>query len=180
MGLPGFPGLLLLALSLAVVAAAVACGEGSPAKPVTDSEDVLVRSELEDRSFRQFEPNVDGDPRKGVIIDFTERFSLWGQYSEGDNAVNEWEITSDDYRIEKHGAISEVTVYFVEPQSMQVLPTMCTNCIETAGVSISIRSVLSSTNIEFKINDPDGVLPSPFPLFNSWSKFQEDELQNSG
>lgn len=148
--------------------------------PVTDSEDTLVRSELEGRSFRQFEPSKDGDPRKGVIIDFTDRLSLWAQYAEGPNAVNEWEIISDEYRIEKHGAISEITIFFVGPESMQTLPTKCTDCINTAGVSVSVRNVLSSTNIEFKVNDPDSVLPSPFPVFDSWTRFEEDVYVNGG
>ena len=27
----------------------------------------------------------------------------------------------------------------------------------------------------FKLNDPDKRLPSPFPVFKSWTKFREDE-----
>lgn len=181
LGLRSLPGFLIAVLSLSLaVAVIVSCGGSEPSKPVTDSEDALVRSELEDRSFRQFEPSKDGDPRKGVIIDFFGPLSLWAQYAEGDHAVNEWEIVSDEFHVEKHGTISEITVYFSKPRSNQTIPTMCTDCIGTAGVSISIRNPLSSTNIEFKINDPNNVLPSPFPVFDSWTQFSEDEYVNGG
>ncbi len=63
---------------------------------------------------------------------------------------------------------------------MQTLPTKCTDCISAAGVSVSVRNVLSSTNIEFKVNDPDSVLPSPFPVFDSWTRFEEDVYVNGG
>ena len=173
------PWLVVLSLAVAVLAIA-SCGGDTPAKPVTDSEEALVRSEVEDRSFRQFEPSVDGDPRKGVVVDFTDGFRLWAQYAEGANAVNEWEIFSDEYSFEKHGSISEITVNFSQPRSSQTLPTMCTDCIDTAGVSVSIESVISTTNIKFKINDPNNVLPSPFPVFDSWTKFEEGEYVNGG
>ncbi len=175
----GVLGPLAAVLILSVAVAAIAaCGGDTPSKPVTDSEEALVKSEVEDRSFRQFDPSVDGDPRKGVVVDFTDGLRLWAQYAEGANAVNEWEIASDEYRIEKHGSISEVTVFFSAPRSTQTLPTMCTDCINTAGVSISIESVISTQNIRFKINDPDNVLPSPFPVFDSWTRFEEGEFVN--
>ena len=133
--------------------------------PVTAADDTMVRAELQDRSFRQFEPHVDGDPRRGVIVSFFGPLSLWAQYAEGRYALNEWEITSREYRIEKHGDTSEVTLYFVDPRSSQGLPTKCDNCIDTAGVSISIRNYEDRGSADIKINDPDNVLPSPFPVF---------------
>ena len=39
---------------------------------------------------------------------------------------------------------------------------------------MSIRG-LNTAEISVKINDPEDNLPSPFPVFNSWTKFQEDE-----
>ena len=44
--------------------------------PVTAADDTMVRDELQDRSFRQFEPHVDGDPRRGVIVSFFGPLSL--------------------------------------------------------------------------------------------------------
>ena len=148
--------------------------------PVTAADDTMVRAELQDRSFRQFEPHVDGDPRRGVIVSFFGPLSLWAQYAEGRYALNEWEITSREYRIEKHGDTSEVTLYFVDPRSSQGLPTKCDNCIDTAGVSISIRNYEDRGSADIKINDPDNVLPSPFPVFDSWTEFREDEIVDGG
>ena len=147
---------------------------------IGESDNTEVRAELQDRSFRQFEPHVDGDPRRGVIVSFFGPLSLWAQYAEGRYALNEWEITSREYRIEKHGDTSEVTVYFEDPRSTQNLPTQCDNCIDTAGISISIRDYDDRGSADFKINDPNNVLPSPFPVFDSWTEFREDEYVNGG
>lgn len=57
---------------------------------------------------------------------------------------------------------------------MQTIPTQCDNCIATEGVSLSIRDVFDSAKISLKLNDPDGVLPSPFPVFKSWTRFSAD------
>ena len=144
------------------------------------ADNAEVRAALQDRSFRQFEPHVDGDPRRGVIVSFFGPLSLWAQYAEGRHALNEWEITAREYRIEKHGDTSEVTVYFEAPRSTQNLPTQCANCIDTAGISISIRDYADRGSADFKINDPNNVLPSPFPVFESWTEFREDEYVNGG
>jgi hypothetical protein len=43
---------------------------------ITEADKERVVAELQGRSFRQFDPHVDGDPRKGVILDFYEGISL--------------------------------------------------------------------------------------------------------
>ena len=162
----------------------VSCGE-IPFELISEAEEAFelvseveadaIKAVLEDRSFRQFEPDVDASPRKGVILDFFNGVSLWAQHAEGNYAINEWEIRADDYRIEQAADGSEIRIYFIEPSSSRTLPNRCENCIETAGISISIRSVFDSKRITFKLNDPDNSLPSPFPVFESWTKFREDE-----
>ena len=152
----------------------VSCGE-IPFELIGESEEDAIKAVLNDRSFRQFDPGVDASPRKGVILDFFDGVSLWAQYAEGNYAINEWEIRADDYRVERAGDGSEVKIYFIEPRSTKILPTRCENCIETAGISISIRDVFDSDQIAFKLNDPDNSLPSLFPVFQSWTKFREDE-----
>ena len=144
-------------------------------EPISQIEEDAIKAVLNDRSFRQFDPHVDASPRKGVILDFFNGVSLWAQYAEGNYAINEWEIRSDDYRIERASDGSEIKIYFIEPSTRRTLPNKCENCIETAGVSISIRDVFDSAKITFKLNDPDDSLPSPFPVFQSWTKFREDE-----
>ena len=152
----------------------VSCGE-IPFELISESEEKAIKAVLEDRSFRQFEPDVDASPRKGVILDFFNGVSLWAQYAKGNYALNEWEIRANDYRIERAADGSEIKIYFIKPRSSRTLPSRCENCIETAGISISIRDVFDSDRIAFKLNDPDNSLPSPFPVFESWTKFREDE-----
>ena len=161
-------------MALAILSA-LACDSRPPSEPVSGEDAARIKAELEGRSFRQFEPSRDGDPRKGVILDFFGPVSIWAQYAEGDHAVNEWEIYVDDYRIEGHGDGSEITIHLEQPRSRQTFPTECEDCIPTDNVSISIRNVFDSESISFKLNDPDGSLPLPFPVFYSWTNFIEDE-----
>ena len=142
---------------------------------ISEEEAAEIKAVLNDRSFRQFDPDVDASPRKGVILDFFTGISLWAQYAEGRYAINEWEIRADDYRIQRAVDGSEIKLYFIDPVSRRILPNRCENCVETAGISISIRNVFDKKKITFKLNDPDNSLPSPFPVFQSWTKFREDE-----
>lgn len=146
-------------------------------QPIDSEEEDMVKNELLDRSFRQFAPSRDALKRKGAILDFFDNdrqvISLWAQYAEGDTALNEWEIIAADYRVEKGG--SEYRLYFESPSSHQNLPNQCENCIEHEGMSISVRNLFDKEKIEFRINDPEDSLPIPFPVFNTWTKFNEDE-----
>ena len=110
-----------------------------------------------------------------VILDFHDRLSIWGQYSRDGHAVNEWEIRAGDYRIEWTGDDSEIVLVPLAVTSEQQLPRRCTDCVPTSGVSISVKNVFDGDDIEFRINDPNDVLPLPFPVFKSWTQFNEDE-----
>lgn len=101
---------------------------------------------------------------------------IWAQYSENQHAVDEWEINWQNYRVEKHGSFSEITIHPENVKSGRNLPVNCEDCIRTSGVSVSIRKVFDAEMISFRVNDPGEVLPSPFPAFGSWTKFQEDEI----
>ena len=141
----------------------------------TEGIEDRILKELEDRSFRQFEPSVDASPRKGVVLNFSGRVGVWAQYSVANRAINEWEIVATDHRIEWNDSFSEVTVHFDEPQFLQILPTECDDCIQVTGFSLSIRDLFNSEKISFKLNAPGDVLPPPFPIFTSWTRFREDE-----
>ena len=132
----------------------------NPLEPVSSEEAEQIKAELDNRSFRQFDPSVDANKRKGVILDFFNGIELWAQYAEGTTALNEWSITAEDYRIEKSD--SEYRIYFEAPRSEQILPTQCHNCIETTGISISIRDVFDSKKIRFKLNIGNNDFPRPF------------------
>ncbi len=164
--------MLVFLMSLTGCGAGDADGQG----PLDKREAERVVAELEGRSFRQFDPSQDANPRKGIVLSFFGGISLWAQYAKDDRAVNEWEIRAKDYRVEGSGDESEVAIYFNEPRTMQELPTKCDGCIEISGFSISIRNVFDDGKMRFKLNDPDGLLPPPFPVFESWTKFREDEI----
>lgn len=145
----------------------------NPLLPVDSDEEKMVKAELENRSFRQFDPSKDANKRKAIILHFFSGVSLWAQYAEGNTALSEWEIVADDYSVEKSG--SEYRIHFEGPRSVQILPTQCDNCIGTSGISISIRDLFDSEKIRFKLNIDNDDFPRPFPIFESWTKFEEDE-----
>ena len=88
---------------LSAVLLVSACGGSGELVPVGEAEEKELKAELDDRSFRQFEPSVDASPRKGVVLSFFDGVSLWAQYAEGDRAVDEWEVSADDYRVKRAG-----------------------------------------------------------------------------
>ena len=147
-----------------------ACTVSPGPDPISPEE---VIQELEGRSFRQFDPSRDGSPRRAVVLDFSNGMSLWAQYAVGNEAVHEWEIYSEDVSVETNGGVATITM--VAPRSRREFPSQCENCIPTDGVSVSVRNVLRHEEIEIRLNDPAGVLPSPFPVFDTWTEFREDE-----
>ena len=130
-------GLVLVLPSFAM--ALPGCG-GDP-HPVDRETFERIVAELEGRSFRQFHPSVDGSPRRGVILDFHDGLSIWAQYFQSGHAVDEWEITADDYRIEWSGDAREIVLFPGGIASMQQFPDCCSDCVPRSGVSISVRDV---------------------------------------
>ncbi len=171
---------LFVSLLIGLVLVAWACGDSKPTEPVLPvigQETERVKSALRGRSFRNFDPSVDAPERKAVILDFFESgdqtFGLWAQYALNERALAEWEVTAADYRVEKSG--SEYRLIPVEPISMRSLPTSCEDCITVSGLSISVRNLLNGGNIQFKLNNAGNQLPTPFPVFEGWSAWSEDE-----
>ena len=169
---------------ISVLLLASSCGSDGLFQPVGEDEGEQIKEALNNRSFRQFVPSKDASPRKAVILDLFDGIRVWAQYSKDGHAVNEWEISAQDYRILKignnhrigrGGYDTEFMFYFDNPRSAQQFPTKCENCIEVSEFSISIRAPLDSNKISFKLNNPNSSLPLPFPVFESWTKFKEDE-----
>jgi len=178
-------------LALVVLAAAMAlagCGDDSrpadgesleplePAEPVDRQALEVSAAGLEERSFRQFEPSVDATRRKGVILDFHDGISIWGQYAEDGYAIDEWEIRADSYRVESTADGSGIVLIPEDVASEREFPDRCSDCIPAAGVSVSVRDIFDGDRIAFRIDDPNNVLPSPFPVFTTWTRFSEDEI----
>ena len=168
--LPGVTGLVLLM-------GFGACGEGETfLAPLTEEESRPIMAELQDRSFRQFDPSRDGNPRRGVILDFLgDRVGLWAQFAADGRAIHEWEIVSEDFQLQGNPDGSQVRILFNQATAEQHLPSGCDDCIDWAGMSISVKDVFEPDRISFKLADPRGALPLPFPVFESWTDFQEDE-----
>ncbi len=163
----------------AVLVVAPACSADEPLQPVSAADAERIKAELAGRSFRQFEPSRDASPRKAVVIDFFGPVGIYAQYAEGGHVVDEWELYAQDYTIEQRGD-AEITVRFVEPRTRQQFPTKCDDCVPVSGFSFSVRDVFDEGKISFRLNDPEGMLPSPFPVFTSWTRFNEDEYFNGG
>ena len=159
----------LTLLLLALVSCSAQPGPAMPADPA------LALAELHDRSFRKFDPDVEASPRRGVILQFSAdgRISLWAQYAQDGHAIHEWEIVSRDHIVERSG--NELVIQLNAPGSTRQFPDPCADCIATRNVSIRVRNVAEKERIAFRLDDPDGVLPSPFPVFESWTRFSEDE-----
>ena len=167
---------------LATVTALAGCGDDSgpvdsqPPQQVDRQTLQDIAAELEGRSFRQFDPSLDAGQRKGVVLDFLDGFRMWAQYAEDGYAVYEWEITANGYSIESAGEPAAFALFPEGVTSEQQFPDPCLNCIPTAGISIAVRDVLDAGEIAFRIDDPNDVLPPPFPAFDSWTRFREDEV----
>ena len=169
--------------SLWGVAAGVASEEAAESDQVValdgdrlnDGRPERVAEELRDRSFRQFEPSRDANPRKAVIISFLSGFSVWAQYAEDGHALNEWEVVADEFQVVPGDSGSEVTTRFVELRAAQLLPVECGDCVDVSDLSISVVNVFDADKIVFKLNDPGRGLPSPFPVLEQWTRFNEDQ-----
>ena len=180
---PWYPVTALLATLLVLAA----CRMGNAELSRIDQSQVMVEAEwkaavrevLGGRSFRQFQPSKDGNPRKAVILDFSNGIELWAQYAQDGHALNEWEIWAESFSIDGEPGDTAFTIFFVHPNTRREIPAPCDGCIQTEGLSISIRNVFSSDKIAFRLNDPEKVLPLPFPVFRSWTKFKEDEYFDS-
>lgn len=159
----------------AVIAAG--CDEWIERPAFREGEADNIRQTLKDRSFRQFHPDLNASPRRGVTLDFFSGLKLYAQYGVDGRAVNEWELHAHEYRLEIGDSHDVVTLIPMEPRTYQQFPTQCSDCIDTTGVSISVRNAFNPSRIEFRINDPNSVLPPPFPHFGDWTTFQEDEIQ---
>lgn len=102
-----------------------------------------------------------------------QKIGLWAQYALNGVALAEWEVNASDYRVEKSG--SEYRLVPTEPRSSRSLPASCENCVPVSGLSISVRNLFNGGNIQFKLNNEENRLPSPFPVFGTWTTWLEDE-----
>ena len=165
-----------------LLATTIACGD--PTVPgdeydwvdVGQEEEAMIKAVLANRSFRQFDPSRDGDPRKAIVIDFHGGLAMWAEFAEDGRATDEWEVSEDSYWIQR--AAGRYDIYrlnFSRPRVRRTLPEECEDCIDVSGLAILVRDYGNAARINFILVDADGNLPLPFPVFHSWTRFEEDE-----
>ncbi len=159
----------------------VACNSDDNATEVfepTSAENAdRIKLLMNNRSFRQFSPGVDASPRKGVVISFFSRedskLSLWAQFAEGNVAISEWEIKATAYEVLKNRDSEIYKFKFKGITTEQMLPNKCADCIPVDTISLLVQNPSDAEQIRFRI-ETNADLPSPYPIFTSWTKFSED------
>ena len=82
----------------------------TPLQTVSSEEEQEIKSELDDRSFRQFDPSKDAEKRKAVIIDFFNGISLWHNMPKVCMRLMSGRFQRTIIKFEKAG--SEYRIYF--------------------------------------------------------------------
>lgn len=148
-----------------------------PFEPIGIENADKIKLLMNNRSFRQFSPGVDASPRKGVVISFFSRedskLSLWAQFAEGNVAVSEWEIKATDYEVSKDRDSEVYKFEFKGITTERILPDKCVDCIAVDTISLLVQNPFDAEQMLFRI-ETNADLPSPYPIFTSWTKFSED------
>lgn len=67
-----------------------------------------------------------------------------------------------------------VRIRFASPRSERSFPAARTDCVGSPRVSVAIQDVFHADRIRFRVDDLQDRWPSPFPVFRSWTRFEED------
>ncbi len=148
--------------------------------PLSDAEQQEVWKSLKGRSFRQFGPTLDSDPRKGVIIEFGSGADLsvkvWAQHASGGRAEHEWEIRSSEIELSK---AAEAGIYKISMAELAAKSILGDDEIEAEDFEFQVHVRKGRGETMFRFNS-DTELPLPFPLFEDWTKFREPQRFNGG
>ncbi len=138
-----------------------------------------VTAHMESRVFWQFDGARDAEHRKGIELDFHSGLALRALYYRNGDLVDDWKVFHEYYWIEKAHGQPIYRFDFRNPTVQRTLPRECEDCIDTAGLIILVRDYGRKDKIQFSLADSladrDGRLPSPFPVFRSWTRFVEDD-----
>lgn len=133
-----------------------------------------VKAHLDGRVFRQSDPSQNAETRKSIVVDFTDGLSLRAQYTEGGNTVDDWSVRQDFYWLEKAHGEPVYRFDWRNPIVRRLLPKECEDCIDTSGLTVLVRDYFKKDEILFALWDSAGQVPSPLPVFESWTRFVED------
>ncbi|MDE2762251.1 MAG: hypothetical protein OXQ94_00265 [Gemmatimonadota bacterium] len=134
-----------------------------------------VTAHMEGRVFWEFDGSRDAEHRKGIELDFYDGLSLRALYYRNGDLVDDWKVFHDYYWIEKAHGLPIYRFDFRNPTVQRTLPRECEDCIDTSGLIILVRDYGKKDEIQFSLVDSAGHLPSPFPVFRSWTRFVEDD-----
>lgn len=134
-----------------------------------------VTAHLDSRVFWQFDGPKDADHRKGIVLDFRGGLGVRALYSRNGDPVDDWKVFQRYYWIEKAQGEPVYRFDFRNPTVTRTLPEECeVDCIDTKGLIVIVRDYGNKEEIQFSLADSVGHLPSPFPVFRSWTRFVED------
>lgn len=135
-----------------------------------------LESTMNGRVFRQSDPSADAVERKTVEIDFRGGgLAVRAQQLEGGQVVAEWSVSGPVYWIEKAVEQAIHKLHIRNGVVERTRPEECTDCIDVRGMSVLIRRYHLDDDMRFVLWDSIGHLPPPFPVFQSWTSFEEIE-----
>lgn len=147
---------------------------------VSPGDAARITAHLDGRVFRQSDPSQNADTRKTITIDFNDGLSLRAQYTEGGNTVDDWRVWQDFYWMEKAHGEPVYRFDWLNPTVQSPFPEECEDCIERfSGLTVLVRDYFKKDEILFALWDSAGQVPSPLPVFESWTRFVEDERDRS-
>jgi len=146
---------------------------------VSPEDAARVTSHLSGRVFRQSDPSRNAETRRSIVIDFNDGLSLRAQYTEGGTTVDDWRVWQDFYWMEKAHGEPVYRFDWRNPNVQRTLPKECEDCIDTSGLIVLVRDYFKKDEILFALWDSAGHMPSPFPVFEDWTRFVEDARDGS-
>ncbi|MCY3808267.1 MAG: hypothetical protein OXG58_02330 [Gemmatimonadetes bacterium] len=163
--------------------AAAVLGCNVPVRPLDYSWEFLdipeiqrLESTMNGRAFRQSDPSADAVHRKTVEIDFRRgELAVRARQLEGGQVVAEWSVSGPVYWIEKAVEDAIHKLHIRNGVVERTHPEECTDCIDVRGMSVLIHRYHLDDELRFALWDSIGHLPAPFPVFQSWTSFEEIE-----
>lgn len=141
---------------------------------VSPGDAARITAHLDGRVFRQSDPSRNAETRKTIVIDFNDGLSLRAQSTQGGNTVDDWRVWQDFYWMEKAHGEPVYRFEWLNPTVKRLLPEECDDCIDTSGLTVLVRDYFKKDEILFALWDSLGTVPSPLPVFESWTRFVED------
>lgn len=142
---------------------------------VDPTEAAHVTSHLKSRVFWQRDGPRDAEHLKRIVLDFRDGLSVEARYSVGGEVVDEWKVFQDYYWIEKAHGHPIHRFDFTRPTVERLVPEGGGDPIDPDGLMVLVRDYGRQAHIQFAVLDSAGVLPAPLPVFDSWTRFVEDD-----